>query len=51
MGLEYKLLELNQITEVVTKFHLKDTHNLILGRDILHKLGIILNFENITITW
>ena len=26
-------------------------YNLILGRDILHKLGIIFNFENETITW
>ena len=26
-------------------------HDLILGRDILHKLGIIFKFENKTITW
>ena len=26
-------------------------YNLILGRDILHKLGIIFNFKNKTFTW
>ena len=26
-------------------------YNLILGRDILHKLGIIFNFENKTTAW
>ena len=26
-------------------------YNLFLGRDVIHKLGIIYNFENTTITW
>ena len=49
-----KLSELNHSAEIYTKCHLTDkllNYNLILGRDILHKLGIIFNFENKTITW
>ena len=36
------------------KYHLTDKllyYDLVAGRDILHKLGIIFNFENDTITW
>ena len=49
-----KLPELNQSAEIYTKCHLTDkslNYNLILGRDILHELGIIFNFKNKTITW
>ena len=45
-----KLQKLNQNA----KCHLTDkllNYDFILGRDILHKLGIILNFKNKTITW
>ena len=41
-------------TETYEKCHLMDkllNYNLILGRDILHKLLIIFNFNNKTITW
>ena len=47
-----KLSELNRSAKIYAKCHLTDellNYNLILGRDILHKLGIIFNFE--TITW
>ena len=44
--------ELNHSAEIYAKCHLTDkllNFNLILGRDILHKLGITFNFENKTI--
>ena len=47
-----KVLELNYFTEIYAKFYLTDkllNYDLILGRDILHKLGIIFNFESKTI--
>ena len=49
-----KILELNRSVEIYTKCHLTNKllhYNLILGRDILHELGIIFNFQNKTITW
>ena len=49
-----KLPELNHSAEIYAKCHLTDkllNYDLILGRDILHELGIIFNFENKTITW
>ena len=49
-----KLLELNHSTEIYAKYQLTDkllNYNLILCRDVLHKLGIIFNFKNKTITW
>ena len=49
-----KLPELNHSAEIYAKCHLTDkllNYNLILGRDILNKLGIMLNFENKNITW
>ena len=49
-----KLLVVNHPAEIFAKCHLTDkllNYNLILGRDILHKLGIIFNIENKTITW
>ena len=49
-----KLPELYHSAEIYVKYHLTDNllnHDLILGRDILHVLGIIFNFENKTITW
>ena len=48
-----KLSELNHSADVYAKCHLTNkllNYDLILGRDILHKLGIIFNFENKTIT-
>ena len=45
------------VTEIISKFpefRLTDklvTYNLILGRDILHELGISFNFKNKTIIW
>ena len=50
----FKLPESNHYTEIYTKCNLTDkllNHDLILSRDIRHKLGIIFNFENKTITW
>ena len=38
-----KLTELNNFTEFYTKYHLIDK--------LLHKVGIIFNFENLNITW
>ena len=41
-------------TDIHVKCHLTNkllNHNLIVCGDILHKLGIIFNFENKTITW
>ena len=49
-----KLPELNHSVVNNAKCNLTDkllNHNLILGSDIIHKLGIIFNFENKTITW
>ena len=46
--------ELNHSAEIYAKCHLTNkllNYNLILGRHILHKLGIIFNFQNITNTW
>ena len=49
-----KLPELNLSAKIYAKCHLKDKllyYDLILGRDILHELGIIFNLKNKTITW
>ena len=49
-----KLPESNHTAKIYAKCHLTDkwlNYNLILGRDILHKLGIIFNLKNKTITW
>ena len=46
-----KLPELNHSAEVYAKCHLTDkilNWDLILGRDILHELGIVFNFEKQT---
>ena len=48
-----KLPLLNHSTEIYTKWHLTNkflNYHLILGRDILHEVGIIFKFENKTIT-
>ena len=50
-----KLLEWNHSAKIHAKCHLTDkllNYNFILGKHVLHQLGIILNFENDkTITW
>ena len=49
-----KLLELSHSADINATYNLTDKllkYNLILGRDILHKLGIIFNFEYKTIAW
>ena len=49
-----KLPDLNHSVEIYTKRHLTDkllNYDFILGRDMLHELGIIFNFKNKTITW
>ena len=49
-----KLSELIHTAKINTKCHLTDkllNYNLILGRDILHELGIIFNIKNKIITW
>ena len=49
-----KISEMIHSAEVYAKCHLINklwNHNLILGRHILHNLGIIFNFKNKTITW
>ena len=49
-----KLPESNHSPEIYAKCHLTNklsNYDLILGRDILHELGIIFNFENKTIAW
>ena len=49
-----KLLELNHYKEIYAKNYLTDNFsncNLFMDKDILHKLVIIFNFENKTITW
>ena len=49
-----KLPELNHSSEIYAKCYLTDkllNYHVILGRDMLNKLGIIFNFENKTITW
>ena len=46
-----KIPELNHPAEIYAKYHLTDkllNYNWLLGRDILHKLGIIFNFINKT---
>ena len=54
INLDLKLPELNHNAEFYAKHHLTDkllNYDLILGRDILHGLGIVFNFENKTVTW
>ena len=49
-----KLMELNYSKDIYAKCHLTNkllNYDLILGRDILHKLGIFFNIENKTIIW
>ena len=49
-----KLPELNHSAVIYSKCHLTDkllNYDLILGRDIIHEIGIICNIENKTITW
>ena len=49
-----KLPELNHSAEIYVTCYFIDkllNYDLILCKDILHKLGIIFNFENKTITW
>ena len=49
-----KLSELNHIKNIYAKCHLTDkllNYDLLLGREILHKLGVIFNFKNKTIIW
>ena len=53
-GIILKVPELNHSAEINLKCYLMDkllNYDLILGRDILHELGIIYNFENGIITW
>ena len=48
------LPELNHSTDIYAKCYLTNklsNYDLILSRKILHKLGIIFNIENKTITW
>ena len=48
-----KLTELNYFTKIHSKCHLTNkllNYDLSLGRNKLHKFGIIFNFENKTIT-
>ena len=48
------LLELNHSSEIYAKCHVTNkllNYSLILGRDILRKQGLIIKFENKTITW
>ena len=50
----FNLPKLNHSAEIYMKCHWTDKLlkcNLIQGRDILHKLGIIFNLENKTISW
>ena len=54
MELELKLPELSHTTAIVVICHLTDkllNNDLILLKEKLHDLGIVLNFDNTTITW
>ena len=54
MVLELKLLDLSHTTAIVVICHLTDkllNNDLILLKEKLHDLGIVLNFDNTTITW
>ena len=45
---------MNHSAKIFAKCHLTGkllNYNLILGRDILHELGMIFNFDDKTITW
>ena len=49
-----KLPKLNHSVEIYAKYHLTDkllNYDLILGKDILHELGLIFNFGSKSITW
>ena len=49
-----KLPELNHSAEIYAKYYLTNKllyYNLILGRGIVHELGIIFNVKNKTTTW
>ena len=52
--LKLKLLALNHTADIITKLHLTDNllkYDLVLDTDVLHEVGIIFNFKNMTITW
>ena len=50
---DFKTMKLKHSMEIYEKCHLTDDlfhYDLIFGRDILHQIGILFNFENKTIT-
>ena len=51
--LELEVMVFNHTAEIVTNMTLQIilSYNLILGRDIIHELGLIFYFENNTINW
>ena len=52
--LDLKFPELSHTAEIYAKCCFTDTllnYDLIVGRDILHELDIVFNFENKTVTW
>ena len=52
--MKLKFPELHHSAKIYAKCHFINkllNYDLFLGRDILHELGIIFNFENKTITW
>ena len=54
MESKLKLIELNHTVEIYAKCHLTVkllNYDLILGRDILHEVGILFTFKNETIIW
>ena len=53
-SLDFSLPELNPTAVINTTVHITEdmsNYDMILGRDLLHKLGFILNFNNKTIEW
>ena len=53
-NIRFKMPELNFSAEISTKAHVADMngmYNIIVGRDLLHNLGIDLNFSTKTVQW
>ena len=53
-SLDFSLPELNPTAVINTTVHITEdmsNYDMIIGRDLLHKLGLILNFKDRTVQW
>ena len=52
--LKLKIPEQNHMAKIIVKYHLKNNllnYDIILGRYILHEIGIVFDLNSIMITW